>query len=143
RISAANSVAVHVRRGDYVSNSKAQAFHGTLSPDWYTRAKTEIERRISGRPTYFVFSDDAQWARRNLDSFAEAVFIPPPSDGGDAQDLHLMALCKHQIIANSSFSWWGAWLNKHQDKCVVAPRSWFRSPRIDTSDLIPSDWLRI
>tara|TARA_R110002124_G_scaffold287353_1_gene473636 strand:- start:9127 stop:9996 length:870 start_codon:yes stop_codon:yes gene_type:complete len=142
-IVSSNSVAVHVRRGDYVSNSKASAFHGTLSPQWYALAKEAMESGTSDERKYFVFSDDDKWARENINCFKDAIFIRPSSDGRDFEDLHLMALCKSQIIANSSFSWWGAWLNPNPHKRVVAPLAWFRSARETTEDLIPSSWHRV
>ena len=137
-----NAVSVHVRRGDYVSNPVANAYHGTCEPAWYDRAKAAIENLVSN-PRYFVFSDDPQWAKDNLTSFASAVFVAAADDGQDAQDLHLMARCRHHIIANSSFSWWGAWLNPRPDKVVVAPRNWFRGGAHDTRDLLPKGWNRL
>ena len=102
----------------------------------------QIEMRIE-RPTYFVFSDDAEWARANLPTGQTAHFIAPSSDGRDYEDMHLMALCKHHIIANSSFSWWGAWLDPRADKIVIAPSRWFRGANLDTRDLIPTAWIRL
>lgn len=139
----ANAVSVHVRRGDYVSNPVANAFHGTCEPAWYVKAKAKIEASVSTKPSYFIFSDDPQWAKDNLCAFEPAVFVAPEDDGEDAQDLHLMARCKHHIIANSSFSWWGAWLNPRLEKVVVAPRGWFRGAGLDTRDLLPDGWCRL
>jgi hypothetical protein len=136
------TVSVHVRRGDYVSNAATNAYHGTCEPEWYERAKSAIEQRITS-PAYIVFSDDPDWARSNLPSFAGARFVEPSTDGRDEQDMHLMALCHHHIIANSSFSWWGAWLNPRADKVVIAPSRWFRGGQHDTRDLLPQGWVRL
>lgn len=137
KIAERNSVSVHVRRGDYVGNP----FHGTCEPPWYSAAKEVIDKRISN-PAYFVFSDDPDWSRRNLPFFGDATFVEPSEDGQDAQDLHLMSLCKHQIIANSSFSWWGAWLNRNPNKVVIAPQRWTLA-RVNIPDLLPPHWTKL
>jgi len=141
-IAARNPVSVHVRRGDYVSNAVANAYHGTCNPDWYAAAKRRADATIHDA-NYVVFSDDPDWARANLPAFADALFVEPSADGRDEQDLHLMALCRHHIIANSSFSWWGAWLNPRPDKMVIAPLHWFQGATHDTRDLIPAEWIRL
>jgi hypothetical protein len=141
-ISHTNSVSVHVRRGDYVSNSTVNAYHGTCEPGWYEIAKAKLDQLVPDAQ-YIVFSDDADWSRNNLPSFYDSIFVEPSSDRRDEQDMHLMALCRHHIIANSSFSWWGAWLNPRSDKVVVAPRRWFRTEVHDTRDLIPAGWIRL
>ena len=141
-IAGINAVSVHVRRGDYLSNPVANAYHGTCEPAWYALAKQKIEQTVRN-PSYVVFSDDPDWARANLHEFVSAKFVAPLQDGSDEQDLHLMARCRHHIIANSSFSWWGAWLNPRADKVVIAPAQWFRAATHDTSDLIPSGWQRL
>lgn len=141
-ITGRNAVSVHVRRGDYVSNPTANAFHGTCSPKWYAHAKAEMDQAVS-EADYVVFSDDPGWARTNLPQFADALFVEPSADGKDEQDMHLMALCRHHIIANSSFSWWGAWLNPSPVKVVIAPLRWFKGAKHDTRDLIPQGWIRL
>jgi hypothetical protein len=135
-------VSLHVRRGDYVSNPKANAVHGTCAPEWYHRAMTRMEDRL-GDVTYFVFSDDPAWARANLPTLNKIHFIDPADDGRDAEDMHLMAACRAHIVANSTFSWWGAWLNPREDKHVIAPREWFKSPAHDATDLVPERWERL
>lgn len=136
------TVSVHVRRGDYVNNPATNAYHGTCEPAWYEQARRAMEERVAA-PAYMVFSDDPDWTRANLPSFAAARFVDPSTDGRDEQDMHLMALCHHHIIANSSFSWWGAWLNPRADKVVLAPRHWFRAGKHDTRDLLPENWVRL
>lgn len=142
KMQAANAVSVHVRRGDYVTNATASAHHGTCSPAWYRAAMSDMSERVAN-PTFFVFSDDPDWARENLPKDWPTVYVPPQSDGHDFEDLHLMALCNHHIIANSSFSWWGAWLNPSDSKQVLAPKQWFLSQTNDTRDLLPESWVRI
>lgn len=141
-IRSALSVAVHIRRGDYVNNPKTNAYHGTLSSLWYERAAKHIEGLV-GKPRYYIFSDDPQWAKAHLAGIQDARFIDPQTDGKDAEDLHLMSLCEHQIIANSSFSWWAAWLNRNGNKQVIAPLKWFSAARLDTRDLLPPSWIRL
>ena len=136
------AVAVHVRRGDYVSSPKTTAFHGILGQDYYEQGIMLLRQRVAN-PYLFIFSDDPQWVRSNLNLSVpcEVVAHNPPEQGHE--DLRLMSLCKHAIIANSSFSWWGAWLNENPAKFVIAPRRWFSDPSIDTSYLIPPAWERI
>ncbi|PWB67739.1 MAG: alpha-1,2-fucosyltransferase [Holophagae bacterium] len=141
-IRSAESVGVHVRRGDYVTEERTAAYHGTCGADYY-RAAAELVRDVAEQPHFFVFSDDPEWVRTNL------AFLRPSTTIGQADrtrphdDMRLLSLCRHTIIANSSFSWWGAWLNDHPGKRVVAPARWFTDPSIDTSDLIPPRWARI
>ncbi|KAA3521148.1 alpha-1,2-fucosyltransferase [Agrobacterium rosae] len=139
---AQSAVSVHVRRGDYVTNPTANSIHGTCEPEWYAAAMQNIASKIKDA-TFFVFSDDPQWARQNLATIGKMTFIEPQSDGRDGEDMHLMAACHSHIIANSTFSWWGAWLNPRADKRVIAPARWFRSQAHDNRDLVPSVWERL
>lgn len=116
-----NSVAVHVRRGDYVGNGT----HRVLPVAYYRAAMGVIESEVDN-PQYYIFSDDPRWATGN-DAFS---------------DLMTMTRCKHHIIANSSLSWWGAWLCEYPDKKVIAPKEWFADGR-STKDLIPDGWVRV
>jgi hypothetical protein len=131
------SVSVHLRRGDYLSDQVMDI----CSLDYYRSAAKHMEERI-GHPTYYVFSDDADWVRRHVDFLPGATFIDHNKGPESYKDMHLMSRCKHHIIANSSFSWWGAWLNPSVEKIVVAPRTWFRDGRDDT-DHVPSHWTRL
>jgi hypothetical protein len=136
------AVSVHVRRGDYVNNPTTAAYHGSCSPEYYRQAVDHIAGRC-GPLTLFVFSDDQEWVRANLPFAHPTVYVDcnPPERG--VWDMHLMKHCRHHVVANSSFSWWGAWLNPSPEKIVVAPRRWFTDPGIDTSDLVPAGWTRI
>ncbi|MBP1874247.1 hypothetical protein J2Z19_003971 [Ensifer adhaerens] len=135
-------VSVHVRRGDYVSNPSANSIHGTCEPEWYAEAMRQMAARFDN-PSFFVFSDDPAWARANLPSWPSMIFVEPQADGQDGEDMHLMAACRAHIIANSTFSWWGAWLNPNVEKHVIAPAQWFRSKDHDASDILPATWQRL
>lgn len=136
------SVSLHVRRGDYV-NPATMKVHGLIEPEYYARALRLLEGRIGGKPVVCVFTDDPAWARSHLELPANARFVSEHTHSA-VQDLVLMSRCTHHITANSSFSWWGAWLNPNQGKVVVTPREWFRPEiGIDTRDLRPSGWLMI
>jgi hypothetical protein len=140
KISQSNAVSLHVRRGDYVTNSK-NSFIGICSIDYYQAAIRYLSKRISN-PIFFVFSDDIDWVRQNLSIQYEKYFIEHNQAEKSHFDMQLMSLCQHNIIANSSFSWWGAWLNENPNKMVIVPKQWFASGK-DDSDLIPSSWIRL
>jgi hypothetical protein len=135
-----NAVSLHVRRGDYVSNAK-NAFIGVCSLEYYRKAIEHIKSLV-GMPVFFVFSDDIDWVKNNLALDKTSVFVGHNKGGESYNDMRLMSLCKHNIIANSSFSWWGAWLNSNPQKIVIAPRQWFASGQ-DDRDLIPEAWIRV
>jgi len=135
------SVALHVRRGDYVTNGKASAYHGSCSLAYYERAIRYFCNRYD-HPYFFVFSDDMAWVRQYLDIGERVVYVERNMGDESYKDMQLISLCKHQIVANSSFSWWGAWLNMNPRKEVVAPMRWFAA-NIDDSDMIPSSWIRL
>lgn len=134
------AVSLHVRRGDYIKNPRVLKEFGVCSTEYYTAAMKTIEAAIPS-PTYFVFSDDIAWVKEHLPVGSDAVFIEG-TDITDVEELMLMSLCRHNIIANSSFSWWGAWLNQHADKMVVAPTPWFNMNIYDR-DLIPASWTQL
>jgi hypothetical protein len=136
-----NAVSIHVRRGDYVTSPAASQTHGTCGLDYYNAAVTQMQNGLSDPPVFFVFSDDHEWVRCNM-SFAgeEHYFVTTNDAETNYEDLRLMSACKHHIIANSTFSWWGAWLNPNQDKIVIAPKRWFVTDQLCADDLIPSGW---
>lgn len=136
------AISVHVRRGDYVSNAKTLAVHGTCSPEYYHAAiETLLQRCLGAR--LFAFSDDPQWVSQVLQPRYPDLVLVDHNKGLDSyNDMRLMSMCQHHIIANSSFSWWGAWLNPRPDKTVIAPARWFANGR-DTEDLIPESWERM
>lgn len=142
KIQSSRSISVHVRRGDYVSDQQTSTFHGT-SPLAYYRAAIEKIKTLEPNGTIFVFSDDHQWVKENLRFGLATVFVDINSPENGHEDLRLMAACRHHIIANSTFSWWGAWLNPNPQKVVIAPKKWFNDPTINTNDLLPSNWITI
>lgn len=142
RIDAVNAVSVHVRRGDYADNPATNRYHGTCTVDYYQRAVAYLSERIQAAHA-FVFSDDHDWASRNLLFAIPTTFININGATEGFRDMQLMLRCRHHVIANSSFSWWGAWLSPHAEKIVVAPRRWFRASTNDTRDLIPERWIRL
>ncbi len=136
-----NAVSVHVRRGDYVSLQSASTYHGTCSLDYYRKALEHVVGRIAD-PVFFVFSDDPDWTSENLRFPYTTHYVRHNNADSAFQDLRLMSKCKHHIIANSSFSWWGAWLSDQNNNLVVAPDKWFAGGR-PAPDLLPADWIRI
>lgn len=139
RMRNSNSVSLHVRRGDMVHNPEVAKVHGSCSLDYYTSAAKKIADEV-GAPEFFIFSDDPEWCSTHL-NIGYPTYIVDNNLGNQAYlDMQLMCLCKHNIIANSSFSWWGAWLNKNPGKRVIAPRQWFNDNTKNVSDLIPAEW---
>jgi hypothetical protein len=139
QIAQVNAVSLHVRRGDYVSNSKTHATHGVCSLDYYRDAIRHISDRVE-RPYFFIFSDNMAWVKGNLKMDMPHQYIDHNKGAESYNDMRLMSLCRHHIIANSSFSWWGAWLNPNPDKIVVAPRRWFANDT-NVADLFPAAWV--
>ncbi len=140
RIAQTNAVSLHVRRGDYVENRRVTREFGICSIEYYIRAITEMKKRVTN-PTFFIFSDDINWAQAHLPLKETSVFI---SGHGltPANELFLMSQCQHNIIANSSFSWWAAWLNQHKEKNVIAPTPWFNVTAYD-KNLLPESWIQL
>lgn len=137
-----NAVSVHIRRGDYLSNPSAMAFHGSPGAEYYRAALSRI-RAEAGEATVFVFSDDPQWVSENFDSCGHTLVVVDLNLPQSPQhDMHLMALCRHHVIANSSFSWWGAWLGA-AGGLTIAPKRWFVAPNVNTSDIYPPAWVRL
>ncbi len=137
-----NSVSLHVRRGDYVSDSTVNRAHGVCSIEYYTAAAEMIALKLNS-PSFFVFSDDPVWSQQHLRLRWPTTFVASDGTGSAHTDMRLMSSCKHHIIANSSFSWWGAWLNRNPEKIVIAPARWFKEFEADTRDLLPDSWIRI
>ena len=131
------SVAMHVRRGDYLTDPKALVKHGVTSAHYYQTALQLMIEKL-GDVDLYVFSDDPDWVRTNI-QHPKIIFV---SDFGFSaeQDLWLISACQHQIIANSSFSWWGAYLNDYASKIIVAPQPWFDAKHMAQQDIIPADW---
>lgn len=138
KIQQTNAVSVHIRMGDYVNHP----LHGEICTlEYYTQAIEIIKSKIAN-PMYFVFSNDIEWCKQNLE-MSNAVYVTGNVDGNSYRDMQLMSMCKHNVIANSSFSWWGAWLNNNPNKVVIAPSKWFNDESINTCDLLPESWIKI
>jgi hypothetical protein len=137
RISNANAVCIHVRRGDYLMAPHLE-HHGMCSTEYYMRAM-RIMRERSADPAFFVFSDDREWTREHL-SANDTIVVDANGPQAGQDELRLMAACRHHILANSSLSWWAAWLAAGDDQIVVAPKPWFNA-KVDTPDLMPPSWL--
>jgi hypothetical protein len=135
------AVGVHVRRGDYASNRQTRAIHGLCSPDYYERCGQAMVEQLP-QAHFVVFSDDIGWAKRNIRFPRAVTYVQRDERDRDYEDLHLLSLCRHFILANSTFSWWGVWLANAQDGIVYAPQRWFATNKYDTSEFIPSQWRR-
>ncbi|HZY80896.1 MAG TPA: alpha-1,2-fucosyltransferase [Cyclobacteriaceae bacterium] len=144
------SVAIHIRRTDYNPSS----FFQPMGLDYYQRALNTIQQKIAN-PRYYIFSDDISWSRQQLKDLPGAVFIDHNKGDDSFKDLLVMSSCRHQVIANSTFSWWAAWLNDYPGKTVIAPQTWFHNTWVtkkepvypcrfyNTKDLVPSSWIRL
>ncbi len=141
RIDSQRSVGIHIRRGDYVTSPHAHAFHGMPGVAWYRRAVDLVAARVA-EIELFVFSDDPEWSEANFQPHYPTTYI---RHNGLAphEDLRLLAACNHHILANSSFSWWGAWLGDKPGQLVVAPDPWFRNASAATQDVVPRRWIAL
>jgi hypothetical protein len=143
-IKGSNSVALHIRRGDYVKDQKTMQFHGVCSLDYYKDAANLIKEKAGlSELKFFVFSDDPAWAKENLKLDDEVLCVDHNGSETAFEDLRLVSLCQYFIIANSTFSWWGAWLSQNEHKIVVAPKRWFSDETVDTNDIYPKGWVRL
>jgi hypothetical protein len=130
---------MHIRRGDYITTSRANRYLKPCEVGYYHKAADCLVKRIVN-PAFFIFSDDIEWAKANVQLDFPTQYV---AGNSAPEDLLLMASCQHQIIVSSTFSWWGAWLNRHPDKIIIAPQKWFSTERFDTKDLLPETWIRL
>lgn len=139
-----NKVSLHIRRGDYVTNPQANQLHGLCSLEYYHRAAAYLASRL-GSAHFVIFSDDQAWVRENLLLPYPVTFVEGNQGWNSYKDMQLMSQCHHHIIANSSFSWWGAWLNPSPDKIVIAPDRWLAQEEkaSESADRTPVGWLRM
>lgn len=138
KISSCNSISIHIRRGDYISIKKNKDIFNICNMDYYLSAIEFIENKVI-EPQYFVFSDDLEWAKTNFIG-SKFIFIEGNSP---TIDMFLMSLCKHNIIANSTFSWWAAWLNKNIKKEIICPKYWYVNRDNLLKEFIPESWIRL
>ncbi len=137
------SVSVHIRRGDYITNIGANSVHGVIDDDYYAKSLKLMEK-IYPDCYFFLFTDEPQYVEEKFKFLKGKSLIASSTDCLPHEDMYLMSNCNHHIIANSSFSWWAAWLNKSLKKTVFAPRKWFtRKILIEkpTMDLFPEEWI--
>ncbi|MFC4218286.1 alpha-1,2-fucosyltransferase [Pseudophaeobacter arcticus] len=140
QIATGTAISLHVRRGDYV----ALAAHVLCDQAYYEAALARILDGLpDAAPTVYVFSDDPDWAKANLPLPCRKVVVDFNGPETDFEDMRLMSLCTHNIIGNSSFSWWAAWLNQNAQKHVAGPTNWFGTPKLSNPDILPDDWLKI
>jgi hypothetical protein len=140
RIQTDPSAFIHVRRGDYLQPGQIDRY-GVCSKDYYDHAAALLRQQVGSNLRFFVFSDDPAWVRQNRIG-GESAEIIDWNGNTPEQDIALMMACKHAIIANSSFSWWGAWLAETPGQIVIAPRIWYKAvPQYQ--DIVPKRWLRL
>lgn len=129
-----NSISIHIRRGDYMSPENYNMYGCIATPTYYKKAIKVIEAKVEN-PTFFVFSNDMDWVKKNIQINSRVFYIDINSGNGSYKDMQLMSNCKHNIIANSSFSWWGAWLNENKNKIVIAPKKWINREDVDSDKI--------
>jgi hypothetical protein len=138
-----NSVSLHIRRGDYIENKNVKNKLGNVCDlEYYNKSIEYLEKELFDYNLY-VFSDDIDWAKKNISFNKEIKFIDWNKGSKSYKDMQLMSLCKHNIIANSTFSWWGAWLNSFNEKIVIAPERWTNSNFSIRKDVVPDDWIKL
>lgn len=142
QITSCESVGLHIRRGDYVSNPNTNKVHGTCDIDYYCYCVKQLALRVNN-PYFFIFGDDPQWAMANLKLSYPTTLVGHNDADKNYEDMRLLSQCKHNITANSSFSWWAAWLNQNPEKIILAPERWLKNDIYDTKDLIPDGWIRV
>lgn len=141
KMKASDSVLLHVRRGDY-NTKRGREFHGLVSIEYYEKAIKDITKKIK-QPTFFIFSDEIDWCKKHLKTDYPTEYIDSNGPNNGVEDMQLMSGCKHAIIANSSFSWWSAWLNTSANKIIYAPVAWFKGAEHEIDDRLPPSWIRI
>lgn len=143
KISAVNAVSIHLRSYNANQANDTSKINGICSAQYYSAAIAHIKECVTN-PVFFVFSDNMAWAKNHLETLSSSLRRVIYMDTGkDQDDLCLMSSCKHNIIANSTFSWWGAWLNTNPNKIVVAPKDWFASEQFSVNDIYPENWVKI
>jgi len=138
-----STVSLHIRRGDYIFNKQSNDVHGACSLDYYEKA-TDLMTEKFKDIHYFIFSDDIAWAKENL-KVKNCIYIESEEKRIPHEDIYLMSLCEHNIIANSSFSWWGAWLNRNSKKTIIAPKRWFADSKMaaQSGSIVPPEWVKL
>lgn len=139
RIGEGISVSVHIRRGDYLNYAYLQ---NICTPAYYKEAMDFFRKKFPGAAQFYVFTNDFSWAQEHF-AGEDCHFVKGNTGADSFRDMQLMSLCRHNIVANSSFSWWGAWLNQNPEKIVIAPKRWINGPEDQREDIIPDTWKKI
>ena len=140
-----NSISIHVRRGDYLNEKNKEIYGGICNEEYYLTAINFIKKKIDN-PLFIIFSNDIKWCKKFFSKeFENDRFIYVNWNKGENsyKDMQLMSICDNNIIANSSFSWWGAWLNKNKKKIIISPKKWMNNDVNSISDIIPNEWIKI
>ena len=140
KMAATNSVAMHIRRGDYLNREVMQLYGNPCDEQYYQKAIAYFVEKCKDT-NFFVFTNDKEWVRDNFKVASQMIFVDWNNGKNSFRDMELMSCCKHNVIANSSFSWWSAWLNRNKEKLVVAPKVWFEN--ISTPDIWCNGWIRM
>ena len=141
-IKSCEAISIHIRRGSYLLSEHITS-HGVCPLDYYHRCVERLTIQVNN-PHFYIFSDDPEWTKENLQLSFPVTYVSHNDAENDFEDLRLMSFCKHHIIANSTFSWWSAWLSSNSGKIVCAPRQWFGKERQSTrnmNDLLPPNWI--
>lgn len=138
RIENSTSVAIHIRRGDYIRNIASMDAHGVCSKDYYAKSIESLKKELGEDLHFFLFTDDESWVRKEMRWEINCTLI---SGKTSIEDFYLMSVCKHAVIANSTFSWWAAWLNKHEDKKIILPKHWTSNLQTEAIELKPKNWI--
>ena len=140
------SISVNIRRGDYANNPLIRNHYGLISKDYFIKGVEYVNKNLNLNnldTNIFIFSDDIEWCKNNLlelEEFGNVIFVSEKLSPTDT--LHLISICKSNVIANSSFSWWGAWLNTNSEKIIIAPKNWMKA-HVKTKDVCPNEWIRL
>ncbi|NTE04803.1 alpha-1,2-fucosyltransferase [Agrobacterium tumefaciens] len=135
-----HAASIHVRRGDFLKK-KIASIHGILDLSYYHDAKDYLAGQVDN-PHFFIFSDDANWCKENFSFIENSTIV---SNLEPWEDMYLMTVCQHHIIANSTFSWWGAWLSTNKKQINIAPKNWFKDPQLNLvyQNIIPKNWIKL
>jgi hypothetical protein len=143
KIKSVNTISIHIRRGDYVSDKITAEYHGSCNLDYYLEAIKLVASK-SKDFTLVFFSDDSDWVKEQFNGLSYSKIVVDHNKGEDNwKDMLLMSYCNHNIIANSSFSWWAAWLNDNPKKKVIAPKNWFKTKGLNTQIILPEEWIKL
>ena len=134
----ANAVSIHIRRGDYIRNLTSMDAHGICSKDYYVKSIKLLREKLGEDLHFYIFTDDPTWVRNEMNWAIDSTIV---SDKKPIEDFYLMSLCNHNIIANSTFSWWAAWLNENENKSIIVPKQWTNMLQTEKIELAPKNWI--